>query len=702
MAVLVSPGINVSEIDLTTVVPGVSTSVGAAAGIFRWGPVGERILITNENQLVSTFGKPTSLNAETFLNAANYLNYSSNLFVVRAANTTAATANAAYNAVANSASANVANCVVKSQPDYDARTSFESGALYVSKYPGELGNSLRVYVCDSVNAYSSTANLVGTVLANTITGSLSIAIGGNTGTFEFISNYVTGAVAANTYANTIVGELSIGDAIKVGNASIGTQYLTISAIGVPASTTPNNSIVTISFLNKYTLATAYSANTTENGNSSVIPFTRYWEHHGLVSGAPTTSQFVTSSGNSSAIDTVHVVVSDQDGLFTGVPGQILEVYQGLSRASDAMNSDGSTNYYKSVINTKSPFVWWANDRTGAVTNTALNITTSSNVKPIRYDFAGGQDGYTESTAPLNILATAYDQFKAVETVNIGLLLAGKPVGGSTTVNNQTVSRFQLANYLIDNIASVRKDCIVFVSPDDSIVSGNVGTEAQSLVNWRGALTDTTYAVIDSGYKYMYDRYNDVYRYVPMNGDIAGLCARTDQTNDAWWSPAGLTRGQIKNIVKLRFNPNNAERDLLYTNAINPVVSFAGQGTYLYGDKTATSKPSAFDRINVRRLFIVLEKSIAQVAKTTLFEFNDDFTRTQFRNIVNPYLREIQGRRGITDFLVVCDATNNTPEVVDRNEFRGDIYVKPNRSINFIQLNFVAVRSGIEFNTIIGR
>ena len=201
---------------------------------------------------------------------------------------------------------------------------------------------------------------------------------------------------------------------------------------------------------------------------------------------------------------------------------------------------------------------------------------------------------------------------------------------------------------------------------------------------------------------MYDRYNDVYRYVPMNGDIAGLCARTDQTNDSWWSPAGLTRGQIKNVVKLRFNPNQAERDLLYTNSINPVVSFTGQGTFLYGDRTATSKPSAFDRINVRRLFIVLEKAISQVAKTTLFEFNDDFTRTQFRNIVNPYLREVQGRRGITDFLVVCDATNNTPEVIDRNEFRGDIYIKPNRSINFIQLNFVAVRTGVDFNTVIGR
>ena len=699
MAVLVSPGVNVSEIDLTTVVPGVSTSTAAFAGVFRWGPVGERVLISNENQLVARFGKPTSLNPETFLTAASYLSYASALYVVRAANTTTGDSNSALNAVANTAAVTVANTVVKNQADYDARASFESGALYVAKYPGDLGNSLRVSVCDSANAFSSNLDLAGTESSNNIVGAFSISIGSNTATFSFDSDDAD--AAANTYANTIASALSVGDAIKVGNAAIGTQYLTISAIGTP-SVSSNLATFTVSFLDKYTLATDYVANTTVNGNNTVVPVNRYWEHHGLVSGAPTTSQYVAASGNTSAVDTLHVVVTDQDGKFTGVAGQVLEVYQGLSRATDAKNSDGSGNYYKSVINNKSAYVWWANDRSGAASATALNVATSSNAKPVRLDFAGGQDGYSESSATLGVLASAYDLYKSAEAVDIGLIIAGKPVGGSTTVNGQTVAKFQLVNYLIDNIATVRKDCIVFGSPDDSLVTSNPGSEAQSIVNWRGAVTDTTYAVLDSGYKYMYDRYNDVYRYVPMNGDIAGLCARTDQTNDAWWSPAGLTRGQIKNVVKLRFNPNQAERDLLYTNAVNPVVSFSGQGTILYGDKTATSKPSAFDRINVRRLFIVLEKAISQVAKTTLFEFNDDFTRTQFRNIINPYLRDVQGRRGITDFLVVCDATNNTPEVIDRNEFRGDIYVKPNRSINFIQLNFVAVRTGVEFSTIIGR
>jgi phage tail sheath protein FI len=250
-----------------------------------------------------------------------------------------------------------------------------------------------------------------------------------------------------------------------------------------------------------------------------------------------------------------------------------------------------------------------------------------------------------------------------------------------------------ASYVIDNIAETRKDCVAFVSPTKS-------TSADSIVSFRNGLTSTSYAVIDSGYKYQYDRYNDIYRYIPLNGDIAGLCARTDETRDPWFSPAGFTRGQIKNLVKLNFNPNQAERDLLYKNGVNPVVTFPGRGTVLFGDKTMLAKPSAFDRINVRRLFIVLEKAISTAAEFALFEFNDEFTRAQFKNLVEPYLREVQGRQGITDFKVICDTTNNTGDVIDRNEFVGDIYIKPARSINFIQLNFIAVRSGVEFNEIV--
>ena len=393
---------------------------------------------------------------------------------------------------------------------------------------------------------------------------------------------------------------------------------------------------------------------------------------------------------------------DADGQFGGVPGEVLEVYRDVSRATNAKTQEGASNYYKTVINDGSAYIWWANDRAGAVSNTALNIINSSNQRPLSLDFAGGTDGFTESAAPLSILAGAYDLFKSTEEVDISLVMQGKPVGGSTVVNGQTVSNYQLANYLIDNIATVRKDCVVFVSPDDALVKSNPGAEATSIVNWFGAVTDSSYAVYDSGYKYTYDRYNDVYRYVPLNGDIAGLTARTEATNDAWWSPAGFNRGQIKNVVKLRYNPSKADRDTLYKSSVNPVVTFPGQGTVLFGDKTGTKKPSAFGHINVRRLFITVEKAISQSARFSLFEFNDEFTRSQFKNLVVPYLRDVQARRGIQDFLVVCDETNNTAERIDRGEFWGDIYIKPNRSINFIQLNFVAVRTGVQFSTVVGQ
>jgi phage tail sheath protein FI len=285
-------------------------------------------------------------------------------------------------------------------------------------------------------------------------------------------------------------------------------------------------------------------------------------------------------------------------------------------------------------------------------------------------------------------------FASAEEVDVSLILQGKAVGSA---NNA-----QLANYIIDNICESRKDCVAFISPAKTNVVSNAGNESTSMVGFRNASRSTSYAVLDSGYKYQYDKYNDVYRYIPLNGDTAGLCVRTDDTRDPWFSPAGFNRGQIKNIIKLAYNPDKANRDILYKANINPVVTFPGQGTVLYGDKTMLTKPSAFDRINVRRLFIVLEKAIATAAKYTLFEFNDEFTRAQFKNLVEPFLRDVQGRRGIYDFKVVCDSTNNTGEVIDRNEFVGDIYIKPAKSINFIQLNFVAVRTGVEFSEIVGQ
>ena len=486
----------------------------------------------------------------------------------------------------------------------------------------------------------------------------------------------------------------MSDLIKIGNSTLGTQYLRISAVGT-LNTNTTHAFVNVSFSDSNKLAANFVISNTVNGNTTVANLTRNWEYFNVVDTAPGTSDWVaTYGGNTAAVDQIHVIVIDQDGQFNGVAGGILEVFPAMSRATDAKSAAGASIYYKNVINERSGYIWWANDRSNALSNTAANIASSTNVKPLNLDFVGGQDGADESSVATTTLSEAYDLFKLKESVDISLIMAGKPRGGAANT--------QLGNYLIDNIAEARKDCVVFVSPDDAIVRTNPGNEATALVSWKSNVRDSTYAFLDSGYKYMYDRYNDVYRYVPLNGDIAGLAARSDATTDPWYSPAGFNRGQIRNIVKLRFNPTQADRDLLYKNSINPVVSFPGQGTVLYGDKTATSKPSAFDRINVRRLFITLEKAISEAAKFSLFEFNDEFTRSQFRNLVTPFLRDVQSRRGITDFLVVCDNTNNTAEIIDRNEFRGDIYIKPNRSINFIQLNFVAVRTGVEFSTVIGR
>jgi phage tail sheath protein FI len=378
-------------------------------------------------------------------------------------------------------------------------------------------------------------------------------------------------------------------------------------------------------------------------------------------------------------------------LWSGTAGTVLEKYAFVSKASDAKDDSGNSNYYKNVISNKSKYVWWvAHPATaklssgtawGSTANASAFKTTTANVE---YSLSNGADGSVGSSQ----ITTAWDLFKNAEAVDVSLLVTG--TGNST-----------IATYVITNIAETRKDCVAFVSPEKADVVDNAGNEDTDVVSFRNGLASSSYAVIDSGYKYQYDKYSDVYRWIPLNGDIAGLCVRTDNERDPWFSPGGMNRGQIKNVIKLAWNPTKAERDDLYQKGINPVVSFPGEGTVLYGDKTMLAKPSAFDRINVRRLFITIEKAIARAARFSLFEFNDQFTRAQFVALVEPYLRDVQGRRGITDFRVVCDDTNNTAEVIDRNEFVGDIYIKPARSINFIQLNFVAVRTGVSFNEVVG-
>jgi len=684
----VSPGVNVSEIDLTTVVPAVSTTEGAFAGVFRWGPVSERVLIDSEQSLVARFGRPTSHNPETFFTAANFLSYGNKLYVVRVANTTGSEDSAgavAFSAIANSGpvtNTQLKSAIVKNEDSYDSAT-FNANVFFVAKYPGDLGNSLKISVCDSSNQFSSNAHL-NNGDANINAGVLSAEIGNNVIRIS-LANTSTGTLAeANTQANTLIGTITVGDYIRVGNSTIGEQYMKISSFdSVPTSNTTHR-YFDITCETKFQLSTAFTGNT--------LP--RFWEYYNAVDGAPGQSNYVLNFGNTSANDELHVVVSDEDGVISGVPGTILEVFERVSRATDAKSDDGASIYYKNALNNSSAYVYWANQRSGASVSNAASIASSTNSKPQTINFNAGTDANNETNVALGTLLAGYDLFTSAEDVDVSLILTGKSRGGT---NGE-----QIGNYLIDNIAEVRRDCVVFVSPDKDDVVNNAGDEGNDVVTFRNSMRSSSYAVLDSGYKYQYDKYNDVYRWIPLNGDIAGLCVRTDDQRDPWFSPAGYNRGQVKNIIKLAYNPKKADRDLLYKSGVNPVVTFPGQGTVLFGDKTLLSKPSAFDRINVRRLFIVLEKAIATAAKFTLFEFNDDFTRAQFKNLVEPFLRDVQGRRGIYDFKVVCDSTNNTGEVIDRNEFVGDIYIKPAKSINFIQLNFVAVRTGVEFSEVVGQ
>lgn len=406
------------------------------------------------------------------------------------------------------------------------------------------------------------------------------------------------------------------------------------------------------------------------------------------------SSWESNFGEAPETGTVHALVLDEDGDFTKIANGILEKYENVSLTEGAKTDDGTNNYFPDVIEQRSPYIKVNADSTDTFADDLDTYLTTEGVD-LEVSLAGGTNGDNEVDVSQAEVRVGYDLFKSAEDVDISLVLLGKAMG--------TSHKAELANYVIQNICEYRKDCVAFVSPDkDTVVNNGSGDQVAQLIAFRDNITSSSYGVMDSGYKYRYDKYNDVYTWTPLNGDVAGLCVRTDNLRDAWWSPAGYNRGIIKNVVKLAFNPNKTHRDALYVKGINPVINQPGQGTLLFGDKTLLAKPSAFDRINVRRLFIVLEKAIAVASKFTLFEFNDEFTRATFVNLVEPFLRDVQGRRGIYDFRVVCDGTNNTPEVIDRNEFIGDIYIKPARSINFIQLNFVAVRTGVEFEEVVGR
>ena len=651
----VSPGVNVTEIDLTTVIPAVSTTDGAIAGRFNWGPADKRVLIDSEDTLAAQFQKPDNNNFQEWFTAANFLAYGNSLYISRVLN-------GANNATASGNT----SILVKNDDDYE--NNYSSGVAgagdWVGKYPGAIANSLEVSVCQDSVAWESTvssANLVFTPASKTV-----LTKGANTS--------VDLTSGPNIDLTTIV---SVGDVLFFQSAGInlgdGIKVSSINATTITLAKAP----------------TAEELGTTGTTKVQSVAIKRRWEYYNMFDAAPGTSTFATRAGGSG--DELHIAISDEDGEITGVRGQVVERFSNLSRARNAMSDDGTSIYYKEVINQRSQWLWWAShiDNMTGAGGLASQTYTNSNNLPTSASMAGGSDG----AAPTNAqLINGYDYFSSAEDVDVSLVLGAD--------SNQT-----LAVHIINNICETRKDCIVCLSPEAADVVNNsvyAGKEAEDTIAFRNTLPSSSYAVMDSCWKYQYDKYNDVYRYVPMNGDTAGLMVRTDTTRDPWFSPAGFNRGNVKNVIKLSVNPKKAERDILYKAGINPVVTFPGQGTILFGDKTMLAKPSAFDRINVRRLFIVLEKAISTASKFTLFEFNDAFTRSQFRNLVEPFLRDVQGRRGIFDFRVVCDDTNNTGEVIDRNEFIGDIYIKPARSINFIQLNFIAVRTGVDFEEVVGQ
>jgi hypothetical protein len=677
MAFLVSPGIQVREFDLTTVVPAVATTEGAIAGAFSWGPIEERVLISNERELVQQFGEPTDSNFETFFTAASFLAYGNQLYVSRAIEDTATNATANVGVVANT--------LIRNDDHYESLTFSDTDLLYVAKYPGARGNSLKISVCDSADAYSNNH----TNSDSDTSVALKFVTGANTANLD-ITNNVDGFSTANSEMNTIRGKLNVGDFLEIGNTTIGTQFIRIENIGA-ATRIGSSNTYTASIRLSERLALIY-----DGSNFTMDTVKRRWGFFNLFDSAPGTSEYVAQRNNlgEDTNDELHVVVIDEDGEITGEKRSVLERFSNLSRATDAKTLEGSTNYYKTVINNQSEWVWWANDRSGAASATAVNVSSSTNEDPLYLSFTQGGGEGDESTISVGALQSAADFFKDPEKVDISIIMQGKARGGT----NGTL----FANYLIDNIAERRLDCVVTISPERADVVNNRIDPLNDVDAFRNTLRSSSYGIMDSGYKYMYDKYNDVFRHVPLNGDIAGLMVRTDNTREPWYSPAGFNRGEIKNIVRLAYNPDQEDRDVLYRSDINPVVKFKNQGNILFGDKTLLGKPSAFSRINVRRLFIVLEKAISTAAKFTLFELNDEFTRAQFVSMVEPFLRTVQGRRGITDFRVVCDETNNTPDIIDRNEFVGDIYIKPARSINFIRLNFVAVRTGVAFEEVVGR
>ena len=737
MSFLVSPGVSVREVDLTNVVPAVATSVGAIAGAFQKGPVSSVTTITSEEQLVQVFGKPNSSNFETFFTATNFLQYADNLKVVRAGS-------GILNAGANS------GILIRDEDHYQA--SFQDGSgshgEWAARTAGTHGNSLGVDICPSARAFAQPLGSLNLTVGEKAIGSLEITVDNQDATdatiaigdiisFQTASAVVATVAGAITVAtkNLVVdgnsGTIVVGDRVLGAGISDGDVVVKVASITDQQNLVLDKAIIVandtplvfskdtqvesggqeyeVTSVSGEVLTIRLLDDPAGGGLQTIIPdnslITRRWRFSDLFDSAPGTSAWSTANGRGEK-DEIHVAVYDTTGDVTGfdvdVAGQrtaaVIEIFPSMSKNPNAKTPEGSNNYYSDVIFAQSQFIYWT-DHLAAGSNWGTDIATGTDYTLVSgvdvSALTGGTDDYSVTAGEVEL---AYDLFANTETLDINLVL-----GGPSSIVADTEAAMDTHVTMITSLVETRRDCVGFVSPYRGATVGIADsiTATKNVVDGFNTCPSSSYMVFDSGYKYMYDKYNDVYRFVPLNGDTAGLCAFTDQIADSFFSPAGFNRGNVRGAVKLSFNPTKAERDQLYKARINPVVNFPGQGVVLFGDKTALSKPSAFDRINVRRLFLLLEKAISTAAKFQLFEFNDEFTRAQFRNLVEPFLRDIQGRRGITDFSVVADGTNNTGEVIDRNEFVADIFIKPARSINFISLNFVAVRTGVSFSEVGG-
>ena len=690
MAFSVSPSVIVREVDASAAVPAIATPPAAMAGVFRWGPVNETVLVSSENELVDRFGTPDDDNYETFFTAADYLSYSSALWVTRV-DDGSVTADGTTEVIyfdANTAfiTANSSNGFVTGETPGTIGSIDQANTTvgaFEGLYPGSLGNEIDVVY---VNSESFITEVIPVSQAKDSQTFVAVANNVPATTFEDALTYGEDEVELLMTNDKRVGSnhnewpleaaisIKVGDTIRVGNDSVGYQDLQIKSwtemaldqygLEVEAPGDPSNNSTVRDTISYY----QYSVEFVENyalfeTAISKLSFEKRSSLAGIFGKAPSTGNY-------------HIAVVDRTGEITGAAGEFIETYIDVSTNTAAKLPDGRTNYYKDAIAQNSSWV--------KVANTTFFEAKSSQTETMLF----GTDGSTETTVSLQALAEGYDYYANPNEIDVSFILQGK--------GDRLGTR---ANYIISNVADSRKDAIAFVSPakEDVVDESKSNAMLANVLSYRNRLQSSSYWFMDSGYKYRYDKYNDVYRFVPLNGDMAGLASRVEPFE----SPAGFRKGVIKNVVKLAFNPNKAQRDQLYSSDINPVMSQVGQGIVLFGDKTGLGTQSAFDRLNVRRLFIAVEKAIANAAQGFLFELNDEFTQTQFKNIVEPFLRDIQGRRGIIDFRVISDSTVNTPAVIDQGKFRANIFIKPARSINVIELTFVATRTGVEFDEIVG-